>query len=82
MNPTDLRGLVFQWAIKFPDGQYFLGCEYIRDGDGERTSKKVYRRANRGPITQAQTYAMCRAEVLIIQHPEAFAGCVAERIHA
>ena len=79
-GPTELRGLVFQWAIRFPDGQYYTGPIHVRNKDGERTTQRVDKAERRGPIHQAYTYARNRAEVVIIQNPSVFEGCVAERI--
>lgn len=77
--------LVFEYAIKFPDGLYFSGPRYqATDADGRaipaKKQKKIYDPLNRGPVAQAYTYTENRAHVVIIQNKEAFVGCVVEKV--
>jgi hypothetical protein len=77
--------LVFEYAIKFPDGLYFMGPRYqATDADGRavpvKKQRKIYDPLNRGPVQDAYTYTEERACVVIIQNREAFAGCVVEKV--
>lgn len=75
--------LLFEWAIKFPDGTYYTGPVF----QGRLHEKNLQFVQNDNPFTNRTkhpqaifTYAKNRAEVLIIQHPDIFAGCVAEKV--
>jgi hypothetical protein len=77
--------LVFKYAIRFPDGLYFMGPRYqATDSAGRavpvKKQRKIYDPLNRGPAKDAYTYTEGRATVVIIQNREAFAGCVVEKV--
>lgn len=77
--------LVFEYAIRFPDGLYFMGPRYqATDADGRaipaKKQKKIYDPLNRGPKHAAYTYTEERACVVILQNRAAFEGCVVEKV--
>lgn len=77
--------LVFEYAIKFPDGLYFMGPRYqATDANGRavpvKKQRKIYDPLNRGPVEDAYTYTEERATVVIIQNRAVFAGCVVEKV--
>lgn len=67
--------MIFEYAIRFPSGQYYLGPSYV--------GKKRVRhddRANQGTARDAYTYTEPRAYALILSNPMVFAGCKVERV--
>lgn len=74
-------GLVFEYAIQFPDGQYFLGPSYeVKPGVSPSKQKRTNDPASRGPVRYAYTYTERRAHNVIRDDPQVFAGAVVVRL--
>lgn len=74
MNQTP--ALLFEYAIKFPDGTYYQGPRY----DAKQKRLVHDNPSLRGPKHQAYTYTEHRAFVIITQNKETFEGCAIERV--
>ena len=77
--------LAFHFAIRFPDGLYYMGPRYkVTDALGRALPVKKQPRIDdplhRGPKHQAYTYTYERACVVILQNKQVFAGCVVEKV--
>lgn len=77
--------LTFNYAIRFPDGLYYMGPRYkATDDAGKPIPTKKQPRIDdplhRGPKNSAYTYTENRAYVVIVQNKQVFEGCVVERI--
>jgi hypothetical protein len=77
--------LVFEYAIVFPDGLYYMGPRYrVTDAKGVALPVKKQTRMDdplhRGPKVQAYTYTEARAYFLLDNNPAVFKGCKVERV--
>ena len=66
---------VFNYAIRFPNGQYYLGPTIV-----DKKGKRVNDPNSLGPKHSAYTYTKARAHNVIAENPNVFAGCTVERV--
>lgn len=67
--------LAFHYAIRFPDGQYYLGPTIV-----DKKGKRLNNPCHVGPKHHAYTYTEARAHNVIRDNPIVFSGCVVERV--
>lgn len=70
---------VFDYAIRFPDGQYYLGPKWS-NAKVFKEQKRIDDPTHRGPRKHAYTYMKARAYALIASSPELFEGCTIVRL--
>ena len=64
---------LFEYAILFPDGQYYTGPSNTASGIKQDQT-------HRGPIHKAYTYAERRAYQLLADYQDVFAGCEVRKV--
>jgi hypothetical protein len=80
MDPIPTN-LVFEYAIQFPDGQFFLGPSYeIKPGVPFVKQKRINDPASRGPKEHAYTYTERRAHNVIRDDSLVFLGAKVVRV--
>ncbi len=72
--------MIFEYAIKFPNGTYFSGPHY-----DHKAGKYVYCREGEKPLSssnrqEAYTYTERRAYNILRDNQHIFKGCVVERL--
>lgn len=72
-------GFIFEYAIRFPCGQYYLGPKFVHD-KGLSKPTRVDSPTHIGPKKDAYTYTQHRAHQLVDSDRATFAGCVVERL--
>lgn len=71
---------VFEYAIRFPCGQYYKGPKFVLNPDGRSKPTRVDDPTHIGPKHQAYTYTQHRAHQLVDGDRFVFAGCTVERV--
>jgi hypothetical protein len=73
MNTTPSTYAINPHAIKFPDGQFYSGPDWV--GTPHDGVQRIDNPGNRGPITSAFAYTESRAYDVIATEPRIFRDC-------
>lgn len=70
---------VFNYGIRFPDGQYYLGPRWT-EAKILKDQKRIDDPMHRGDKSKAYTYMKARAYAVVANNPKAFEGCTIVRL--